>query len=861
MLKVPALTQIESVTIFADDTLFYLFYPVASAPSIRLDEHGKPIFLLVKYAFSDEDRLRNPSAPAGGGYLNFDIQFDVPPETLAKVRAQLQPQVDAEWQRLKNGTAAEQAQPGVVGTTTPPQVAFGEPTWTGGKVSLDAPQAAELVSARVAEAQPSLLAGNIAVFSLDLTSDGATFMQKTLATPSGAGASDLTVLQVAYDLTFWARLPAAHIHIHADSQKIHEYLHKQMEGRGVDNCTTYDFDHTDITTDTASVTGAIDVQIDTGSGSLPPSVMDELRRYSLDLVKQMIQSQFFTETPPEQQQPGDDTSDHPAPPPGSSSQKYLKQTYDSATMTLDFDLQQSSVVEWPIHPQATLETFFKGMSAEQLKQFVRVIDLEDDFFKSLEVNARAFTSFGDGVVSNVEVQVHYEGTDENGMRAEKNQTFTFTSNTPETWKVSLIGSEREYQYRYRVGFVGQEPGAFSEWERSKSPDLNVAIPNPGRISITAQVGDVDFTNLVDNVQVQLAYSDPELGVPREDYTLILTPTKQGDRYDRLIYQPLRHKVQYHTRFKLKSGDVREDPKWTDCNGSQILINQAFSDILRVNLIPGGDGWDDVVQTMVDLRYKDIGNQYEVEETIPLKSRDEFKSWRVFLKNKAIQDFQYRWTASFKSGHFEQSDWQSGSGETTVPIILKRPGIRVAILADGLDFSTCPLTEITLHYHIGGVDEQETFVFRDKTPQVWYIDTPEGAPIDFTYQVTHSPLGRGPLALPEARETDTVVVLPQYRAPKPGKLSVQVIGTQVNYADTPIVAVDLAYVDEPNNIHEIGALTLGAATPTLPWTIDVKDVNNKQFSYQLTYYKADGTALPADLKSQEIPRIIVPRLMA
>ena len=43
----------------------------------------------------------------------------------------------------------------------------------------------------------------------------------------------------------------------------------------MDNCTTYDFDHTDITTDTASVTGAIDVQIDTGSGSLPQSVMDE----------------------------------------------------------------------------------------------------------------------------------------------------------------------------------------------------------------------------------------------------------------------------------------------------------------------------------------------------------------------------------------------------------------------------------------------------------------------------------------------------------------------------------------------------------------------------------------------------------
>ena len=121
------------------------------------------------------------------------------------------------------------------------------------------------------------------------------------------------------------------------------------------------------------------------------------------------------------------------------------------------------------------------------------------------------------------------------------------------------------------------------------------------------------------------------------------------------------------------------------------------------------------------------------------------------------------------------------------------------------------------------------------------------------------LGRDPVVLPETHETDTVVVLPQYRAPKPGKLTVQVIGSQVNFAETPIVAVDLAYDDGANNVHEIGALTLLPSAAVQPWTIDVKDVNQKQFSYSLTYYRADGSAQPLAPKTQEVPRIIVPRL--
>ena len=50
---------------------------------------------------------------------------------------------------------------------------------------------------------------------------------------------------------------------------------------------------------------------------------------------------------------------------------------DQVTQThIQFDLAEQAVVEWPIHPQATLETFFRGMPAGEIASYVRVIDLD-----------------------------------------------------------------------------------------------------------------------------------------------------------------------------------------------------------------------------------------------------------------------------------------------------------------------------------------------------------------------------------------------------------------------------------------------------------------------------------------------------
>ena len=820
MLTVPAFRTIDGVTIYRDDLIWYRCYLVAKAPRIRVDETGDPVFLLVKYAFSDEDREANPKLPNGGGYMNFDIEFTVDAETAEAVCAEMQSWVDGEWERLRNGSSQERALPGVQGASEPPRVEFGTPTFTQGTVRMDAPQAKELVEARVAEGQPSLLADNLAVFSMDLSSAGATFMQKTLVGEGGAAETDLTPVQVKYDLKFWARLPAVRINVTADSERIYQQVRKYMDGEGVDQCTSYTFQNSDITTDTASMAGLINVTIDTGSASLDNEVISELRQYALEVMQQMVESRFFTDEPSEAHYP--EFPDGPPPEvtdrerrnqqAGSrrreNPKKYLRENYNKATMKLELNLEQQSVVEWSIHPQGTLNSFFSGRSPNELKRFVRVVDLTDPFFEHLNLSARVFADFEGGDLEAVEVEIRYSGRDANGDSKEKGTSFTFTSREPQTWSPALIGGERKYEYRYRVKFKGREFTEPTKWERSSAPDLNVSVSTAGRVALAVHAGDIDFESLVKRVQVTLVYADPAAGIPEELFTVTLDAAHLEQNYERRIFDIVRQPLRYKRRFLLQSGEVIEDREWTATAGRQLLINQPFEDLLNVRLLPVGDAWADVQQTIVDLRYRDPANDFSVDESVSLKSNAEFRTWRVVLQDKSRRAFDYRVTTSFKDGRFEKGDWIHQDGEETVPIVVSGPpSQRIRILADRLDLESAPVTELALKHLVTGAEE--TLIFRSKDPQQWVVAATPQTPVHYQAQLTYFPANADPVKGPMIQEEDTVLVLPPYRKPKGGTLTVRVLPTLIDFSRTPLVVVDLSYEDEANGVQKIESVALTA----------------------------------------------------
>jgi hypothetical protein len=860
MLLIPSIMQVGDVTVYADDVDFHRFYAIASAPRLRTDADGDPVFLLLSYALSDEERAAHPDLPAGGGYMAFDMTFELTEQQFTAVQTALQPRVDADWNRLRAGTAADVARANAAGADAPPKVVLANPTWTEGAVTMNAPQSDRLVDARVAEATPSLLTGNIASFSLDLTPAGAQFMEEALLAEPGV-AADEAPIQVAYDLRFWARLPPARIHLAVDAEKMHSYVQEQFRGRNVNACSAHQYETTVVDTEALTLSGAVTCQIDTGSGSLPDEVIAELRGYAFDLLKQIVQHSFFNSE-------GDDPG---APAPAAASgggrtpipplsarligrRRLVRKDIDTEKMSIRLDLEQSSVVPWSIHPRGTLQTLL-GDDNDARRRHVRKLRLNDPFFATLAVDVHMFTDFA--AIDHAEVELAYAATDESGAPHAVGTVLVFTETQPQTWSTPVVGGVRSYRWRMRAVLAGGRAQPFGPWTTTNALRLPLSIESPGSIAVDVISGSVDFEQLVRGVQVRLAYEDAASGIPREEASVLLSRERQSASYLRRIDAPRAAQVLARTRFDLINGDVIDNTQWEPVPGNQFVVNQPSEALLAVRLLPAGNGWDDVVSVLVDLAYEDAASGVSISETFALKSLAEFATWQVFLRDRSRRSYRHRWIASFANGDLVTRDWTDNPGDPVLPIRIDRPGITVTVVADSLDFATCPLTEVNIRHDVPG-GAATTLIFRTPEAQRWHVNAADGAPVAFVSTVTHFPADRDPVVLPERRETDPIIVLPAYRAMSAGELRVQVLGELVDFSATPLIAVDLNYRDVANAIDASQSFTLDPDMRRAEWVLATRDARATEFRRRITYFLADGSSSEGEWKTETMPRVVVPK---
>jgi len=843
MLTAPAVTTIDGVTVWGDDTDFFKFYLTSAHPRLRLDAAGDPVFLLVQYAISDQDRAANPSLPDGAGYMNFDVAFQITPEEEAAARVEMQAQVDAEWDRRRAGTEEERASSGVLGTTEPPRVEFGAPTYTGGTVDMFAPQSELLVDSMVASGTPDLMSGNIAVFNMDLTEAGSEFMRQTL---TGEGGSDLAPIQIVSGYTFWARIPPVAISVVCDSKRIYEQTRQYMDGAGIDNCTTYQFQTTDMNAAMAEATGAIEVKIDPGSAAVPEEVLQELRQYALDMMQQMIESRLFTDDPSEgyfaefPDGPPDEALERERRYQHSShnSKKYFRRNFDQMTMNFSLDLQQHAVVEWKINPQTTLEVFFHDKSPEEMKKFVRKIRLDSPFFENLDLTVAVFGDFADSGLEAVEVALAYAAVDFDGQRRRHDHTLTFTDGSPQAWSPSLIGTSREVEYRVRTKLVGRDWGPFSEPKRTSSNRINVSVASPGLVQRTVAAGALDFATLdLQSVEVMLSYEDPDLGVPRQEGRVLLTEKLQSGGFSVRIGAEPRQPVRYRRRFNFKSGEVIEDREPLESRSEALFINHPFDEVMEVRLLPVGPGWREVVQATVELFYEDDANDLHHSDVVSLKTPEDLRVWTVRLRHPNRTQFRYRVTVSYRDGAFDEGTLVDHAGGGVLPIQVREPRTsEVVLVPNRLDFGQAPLTKVVLTHAASGTTS--TFTFTEAVRAAWTVPVRPNEALSYTAQVTHFPEDGDPVTLEPTTETDAAFIVPPYVAPKPGALQIELRPTLIDFAKTPLVTVDVLYEDEDNDFRREDTFAFENKEPRL-WAFDVPDMNRRLFRKQVTYFVAPG----------------------
>jgi hypothetical protein len=849
MLTVPAVARIADATVYADDVYFHRFAAIPDEPRVRLDEAGDPVFLFVKYANADANvgETTDPRLPKGGGFLVFDTVLACTSEQEAAVRSQLQARVDAEWARLRTGTPEEQGRPGVSGTTAPPSVELVAPTWLEGTAKLDTTQASGLVSSRLAAGKASLVGANGSTFNLDLTAEGATFLQATLLQGATPAASNLAPLQVSYEATFQARLPPVHISVKVDTERLHEYTKKYVQGRGWHWCTSYDLEHSEFDSETLQASGAVRVIIDNSSG-LDEAVLNELRRFALDMVKTMAQDLFARKTK-EAAEPKDREM--------GPNQTFELKELDRQSMSLDFQLEQRDVVPWPVAPRATIETLFSGRSDTEMRKFVRQVDLTDPFFQHLNVDIDVRAPFGDAV-DNVQVELLYEGLDENGVGRSKGETFTFTETERgrQRWAPSLIGTEREYRWRSKVTYVGGDQGVWTGWQRSQSNSLVVDAQDRGELRVTVDAFDVDFERHVDNVQVAISYGDPDGGVPNETEVVVLTSTMRHDEYFRKLFRPKRQEAFYATRFKLRSGDVVEPGPAQPVRGSQIVINQPTADLMTVRLLPSGDGWDQALSVVVELEHSDPQTGLVQDGSFTLTKPDQSETWVVHLRKGEPRDFRYRTLTRLKGGGARRSEWSAVSpgGSQAVLIPVEKEGYDLILSGKLLNSQLSAVTEVTIDYEVGGVRRSQTFAFTAPDTQICHLEIPRTEPLAYRATVTYNLADGDPVTKAGISGADTVFTVPPLLARDLGRADVTVFAGMIDYRATPLVVVDI----EPSGAGPTISLNFTDATKTKEVMLPTVD-GKLTYRNRVTYFDAAGQSSEGDWVTSNTPRIVIPRL--
>ena len=897
MLKLPAFKHFQfedgrAVTVYQDDAKFWRFYLLADFPQVRVLETGEPVFLLTEYKFSDQSREENPDLPRGGGYLVFDAELRVEKTDYDTIVEELQSWVEGEWERLKQGPddrirtlkynsvmkdtlgahwgnaghhggarANERVEsetsltmPGTGEAPPPmdaeaPTVEIGEPLWTEGVVKMNAPSAPGLVNGVIGERKASLVGNNVAAFSLDLLPDGATLMRKTLVNEDGSGATNLTLIQVEYNLKMLAKLPPARLYIKFNTASVYHAMQELFHEHDSSGCDD-DYFTSETMMSTAIEAGLLTVKVDMG-GITDEDLQETLISQAMQQTRQLLTDRFAKK----ERAPMEEWADEDVQNSGREIYR-LKRVQEVDMTDFEMDMAIEPTIEYEVAPQGTLATFLRD---EDMSPYVRTVDLDDDFFKTLSLSARAFANWADDDVAFVELHVEYGdlgnsstfGTGENL----KTQSFTFTpeDTEPKKWDPALIDGNRQFRYRWRVGFEGREPTEWVNEGLTTTRNLNVSVETPGKLDVEVTGVGLDFANVIDAVLVHMTYGT---GSDRIANSVLLTADSVSDRWSQVLYRDYDEAISYEVEYLLKTGKTIKSQHLTDGPTQNILVPRPDIDVLDVTLLPAGN-WNNVIQAVASLRYSDADNSYHADAQYLFKGAREFKKWAVLQLNPDYKEFEYKVLATFENGDTQETDWMPRQGDEAVPVRIEGPPrLEVKVTGAVLDYASTTLVKIDLRYEDADGDISDLASYSLQKPEdvyTWSVPIREDGPRNYFHKITYYPVQGDPVERDEV-ETDTeLIVVPRYSIPKVGADFNPVLQ---NFAITPAIEVNLTYDDEERGVSERMTLVF-TEKQRQSWHIPVADEAPRGYVMTITWFYPDGASAESTPVTLEKPSVLLP----
>ncbi|HEY0726708.1 MAG TPA: hypothetical protein VGD38_01480 [Pyrinomonadaceae bacterium] len=695
---------IAGVTVYGDDRSSNIFYVLPHAPRFRLDDNGLPVFKFLKYREAiDRPNPANPNKK-GGGFCIFDVEFVVPDDVLEKVKAELQEKLD---ERNKNANPK-------------PRVEIGQLSYTRGAAKLQMlDSGGGLVEKIQNPGAPSLYGHMITPFTVELSPGGATLAEEALQDKGG-------IIQVIYDLFTPVKLPPVTVTVWFNAEKFmhfHQEVHIDWNFWGDDS-------YRESIQQSWRTTEVGGVELDPGTVT-DQKVLNAVRDWGWQSLDDAVKRMVLSDIP-------DVSADDRKVPEGMEHVWRDQSVRKVASFRRTY--KEGQVMEWNPSPRGTLPniTSLKDKEGKPLKwsDFAKLVDLDDPFFRQLNVSVTANADFQAIPIHSVDVHLDYHQGDKQRV-----DDFHLTnSNDVGKFATFIENNQWKYKYRYQVNYKGSDRTYKSPEVETDSKFLTINVGDTGFLEIRAQAGDLNFEQ-VDRVQVVLQYEDTSNNVPLIEDSFTLDKAHTEHKFSKLIFAPVKNAYKYRVKYFMKDGK-EYSVDWQEARSMQLFINDPFSANRSIGLRGIGDFQSDIATIFVDLNYVDEKNKYSQKTSVALNKTTQFLDWVFPVIDESSGKITFSGTIQFQDGKIEEIK-ETESTKSTILVGKPRDEnefLSIQVIHDLLDFSRIKLAKVALHYvdSANGIDARKDLVIKktDTSIPPWSVRIQDRTKKTYEWQATY-----------------------------------------------------------------------------------------------------------------------------
>ena len=629
-----AAITVDGITVFADhrdeNQFWYLQGPVGLA---RRPEDDRAVLSLIKYRNTPTE-----AGDLGGGFMTFETNLLLSEETERKIMSELA------------GIAPGEPKLAAVPFDDGSVECVALDLQGGGGTTGELPQEGgfRMVEEILGTSTPSLFGANSAIFSLTLSQEGATLLETAMR----EGASPVGVI---YRLTFTAVRPNLHVIIKADWERIYRHFGGGVEGNIYFVQGAIEGGFEDLREDKAIDIEVVDFTSEEDA--------NEKEKQAMEFFKStLMQGLFEPQLALGQMQDEVDLNDLART--ASDLAAVAEEAADSSKLGIAFKLKalrqeerrtatyeynRSDAVTREYAPQAFIGLLTRDL--DDLDSHVLVADLQDDFFKTLDVEVLPpAISFEEVGLASAHVGLNYPDPEDpsNNQRADvlfegdqearERRQFFLNSGFDQHYDYSV-----EYVFRSNSGWEGEKHSYEVGPQRTQDRRLQL---NPakevGFLRIHVEPNRID-AELVDSVEVNLRYMSPT-GWTREK-TLVIRSDSEPQEWRLRLSDPDHQIYSYRYTYHLVDGGTLKTD-WQEQEANSLLVNDPFDQQLHIEIIPALAP-NEARMAFVDIVYDDADNDLHHAESVRLTQEDltrhESRDLFLPLRDRTRRTFQYRLT--------------------------------------------------------------------------------------------------------------------------------------------------------------------------------------------------------------------------